>query len=473
MSVNQPIFSVTELTQKIKQTLEGRFERIQVKGEVSNLRHQASGHLYFTLKDQGAQLSAVLFRGDASLLKGGLPRDGDQLIAQGELSIYPPRGQYQLIVRKIEQTGLGELLLALHALKKKLASLGYFESKGKKPLPKYPQTIGVVTSPTGAVIRDIIHVLARRFKPFSLLLNPVRVQGESAAEEIAQAIDDFNRFRLADLLIVGRGGGSLEDLLPFNDERVAKAIFNSNIPIISAVGHETDVSIADLVADCRAPTPSAAGEMAVREYAAQTTFLQQVRVRVAQNLKQVIARCRAELKGMTRHPLFASSTALLAFYFQKFDVMIEATDETFHKGLTDRKTKLEAIRQQLKAFEPSYKIRASRAQLTFFSEKLDQRWAHQLGNLKEKLATKGDLSTLFRLVERHMRAKRERLKQLTSHLTSIDPKALLKKGYCIPFAEKDHSVIMSVRALSKMSRLSLLFHDGSASVVTDEVKRDD
>ncbi|MEM7175275.1 MAG: exodeoxyribonuclease VII large subunit [Chlamydiota bacterium] len=468
MPIDEPILSVAQLTQKIKQALESRFERVQVKGEVSNLRHQASGHLYFTLKDRDAQLSAVLFRGNARQLTGNLPRNGDQVIATGELSVYAPRGNYQLIVRNIEQAGLGQLLLKLHALKKKLGDLGYFDPTTKKLLPKYPQTIGVVTSPTGAVIRDIVNVLSRRFKPFHLVLSPVRVQGEGAAAEIAQAIDDFNRFCLADLIIVGRGGGSLEDLWPFNEECVATAIFQSNIPIISAVGHETDVSIADLAADVRAPTPSAAAEMAVREYTAQTSFLQEARARIRQSLHQVTARCRAELKGIQRHPLFASSTALLAAQWQKLDEITEALQITAQKSLAQNKEKLTAVKERLKERNPTHQIKAKRAQLGFFNERLDHTWAHRLANFQRQFETKNRAAFLS-LVQQCAAAKRERLERLISHLQSIDPKALLKKGYCIPFAEKGRSVIMTIQALKEKPRFSLLFHDGKATVSTEEV----
>ncbi|MCB1083226.1 MAG: exodeoxyribonuclease VII large subunit, partial [Simkania sp.] len=221
--------SVTELTQAIKHQLESNFTALSVKGEVTNLRLQASGHYYFSLKDENAQISAVLFQGNARFAKH-LPKMGDQVLIKGEINVYAPRGTYQIIVREIEHAGLGELLLKFHALKAKLEKMGWFDPAKKKPLPTYPKTIGVVTSPTGAVIQDILNVLKRRFPNFHLILNPVKVQGAGAAEEIAQAIDDFNRFGLADILIIGRGGGSLEDLWAFNEECVAAAIFRSKIP---------------------------------------------------------------------------------------------------------------------------------------------------------------------------------------------------------------------------------------------------
>ncbi len=260
------VFSVSELTGAIKSLLEPNFRAISVQGEISNFKLQSSGHLYFSMKDADAQISCALFRGNAAALPK-MPKDGDQVVAKGELSIYAPRGSYQIIIRELSFLGVGELLLKLHQLKETLAARGWFEATRKKPLPKLPRRIGIVTSPTGAVIQDILHVLKRRFANMEVILNPVKVQGEGAAAEIAQAIQDMNRYQLADVLIVGRGGGSIEDLWAFNEEIVAKAIFESKIPIISAVGHETDFTIADFVADVRAPTPSAAAEIATAEKA--------------------------------------------------------------------------------------------------------------------------------------------------------------------------------------------------------------
>src|SRR3990167_8243184 len=227
--------TVSELTFAIKSVLEPAFRTIAVRGEISNFKLQSSGHLYFSLKDASAQISAVLFKGNASNLTK-MPKEGDQVIAIGDISLYAPRGSYQLVIRELQFLGMGELLLKLHELKAKLQALGWFDPKIKNPLPKLPKRIGVVTSPTGAVIQDILNVLTRRFKGFHVILNPVKVQGEGAASEIAQAIEDMNRYRLADVLIVGRGGGSIEDLWAFNEELAARAIARSAIPVILGGG---------------------------------------------------------------------------------------------------------------------------------------------------------------------------------------------------------------------------------------------
>ena len=256
------IYSVAELSLEIRNLLEKQFPDVWVTGEVSNFRAAGSGHLYFTLKDETAQLRAVCFRNQARYLKFK-PQDGLAVIARGRLSVYEARGEYQLYVEFLEPAGLGALQLAFEQLKQKLVAEGLFDAARKKPLPVLPRAIGVVTSPTGAVIRDILRILRRRFRNMNVVLYPAKVQGEGAAQEIAEGIEYFNRRALVDVMIVARGGGSLEDLWAFNEEVVARAIAASQIPVISAVGHETDFTIADFVADLRAPTPSAAAELVV------------------------------------------------------------------------------------------------------------------------------------------------------------------------------------------------------------------
>lgn len=256
------IFTVSELTKSVRGLLEGHFSEVWVSGEISNFRSPGSGHYYFTLKDETAQLSCVMFRG----LNAKLPfklEDGLEVICRGRLTVYESRGQYQIVVDYCEPKGLGALQLAFEQLKKKLQAEGLFDPAHKKKLPFLPHKIGVVTSPTGAAIRDILNILGRRWPGVNILIVPVRVQGEGSAEEVAKAIGWLNVREDIDVMIVGRGGGSLEDLWAFNEEIVARAIFASRIPVISAVGHEIDFTIADFVADVRAPTPSAAAELAV------------------------------------------------------------------------------------------------------------------------------------------------------------------------------------------------------------------
>ena len=270
MAETPHIFSITELTRKIKDVLTKEIGQVWVEGEISNLKQYASGHTYFVLKDNSAQLSAVLFSNARTALSDiTCLKDGQRVKAGGAISVFEGRGQYQLVVRTIESAGVGELMERYEALKKKLKAEGLFESSQKKSLPLLPQRIGVVTSPSGAVIHDILNVLSRRFPNMQVLLTPVKVQGEGSAASIAKAIQWLNAScgrgsqHPVDLIIVGRGGGSLEDLWAFNEEIVARAVFASEIPVISAVGHEVDFTLTDFVADLRAPTPSAAAELAV------------------------------------------------------------------------------------------------------------------------------------------------------------------------------------------------------------------
>jgi exodeoxyribonuclease VII large subunit len=256
------ILTVSQLTRGVRDLLEGAFPAVWVNGEISNFVAHRSGHWYFTLKDEGASLSAAMFRGQNSRVRFE-PEHGMDVICRGRISVYPPRGNYQLIVDRIEPQGVGALQLAFEQLHRRLQAEGLFDPARKRPLPRLPVRIGLVTSPTGAAIRDMLRVLGERFRPLEIRLAPTRVQGAGAAAEIAAALDLLNRDAVVDLILCGRGGGSLEDLWAFNEEEVARAIARSAIPVISAVGHEVDVTIADLVADARAATPSNAAEIAV------------------------------------------------------------------------------------------------------------------------------------------------------------------------------------------------------------------
>ena len=261
MSTPEPqAISVSDLTQQIKNVLEGNFPILWITGEISNFVHHGSGHMYFTLKDEKAEIRGVMFQGFNQFLHFK-PENGMQVLLQGDLTVYEARGQYQIVAKKMEPAGIGTLYLAFEALKKQLAAEGLFDQEIKQKLPVYPRCIGVITSQTGAAVRDIFQVLDRRAPHVDVILKPSRVQGDKAAFDLTEAINDMAAFNAVDVIIIGRGGGSLEDLWPFNEESVARAIFACPIPIISAVGHEADLSISDLVADMRAPTPSAAAEV--------------------------------------------------------------------------------------------------------------------------------------------------------------------------------------------------------------------
>lgn len=446
-TLNREIFSVSKLTAAIKKKLETCFTFISVQGEVSNLRTQSSGHIYFTLKDADAQISAVLFRGNAAHLSR-IPKEGDQIIIQGELSVYPPRGNYQIIVREVEFSGEGELLRRLQFLKNKLEAKGWFNPSLKKSLPKIPKTIGVVTSPTGSVIQDILHVLTRRFSNFHLILNPVRVQGMEAASEIARAIQDFDRYHLADVLIIGRGGGSLEDLWPFNEEIVAEAIHLSKIPIVSAVGHETDFTLADFVADVRAPTPSAAAEIVSSEKRQMLIDLEKAKLHIVQTIGGHIRSYRKMIESICRRPPFSSPYTLLGPFLQKIDDIKDDLHQGMRQKLHLSKFYLETLLKQKERLKPE----------------------NQIFGLKQNFSKKE--KALCIAMQKQIFLRKNSLEQLTAHLRSIDPRNLLSKGYSILFREKTDSIILSKSEVGPGENLRVQLSDGQLSVKVVDEKRD-
>lgn len=302
-SAARRIFTVSEITRDIKLSLEDHFQCVWIEGEVSNLKKHSSGHWYFSLKDAEAQISCVMWRGRNQYLRFH-PEDGMKVRTYGNLTVYERQGRYQIDVHQIQPAGVGELQMAFEALKQQLNQEGLFDPDKKKPIPEYPQKIGIVTSPTGAAIRDIISVLERRFPSVEPILIPVRVQGDQAAGEIAQAISDFNEYGEVDVLIVGRGGGSLEDLWPFNEEIVARHIFASKIPVISAVGHEIDFSISDFVADVRAPTPSVAAEIAVQSRTEMLERVNRSMDRLVRSIEDRIQYFRNQIEGFEKSYAF-------------------------------------------------------------------------------------------------------------------------------------------------------------------------
>lgn len=485
-----PVLSVTELTQAIKQILEGNFRSVWLQGEISNSKLHSSGHFYFSVKDANAQIAAVMFRVDAQQLKV-LPKDGAQVVLRGEMNVYAPSGKYQLTVREMREVGVGALLLKLEELKQKIYKKGWFSKIHKKPLPKFPRRIGVVTSPTGAAIQDILNVLTRRFSGFSLLLNPVKVQGEGAAQEIAKAIDFFNQHQLVDVMIVGRGGGSIEDLWAFNEEIVAEAIFNSKIPIISAVGHETDNCIADYVADVRAPTPSAAAEIVIAEKAHQLHHLAQLQKRMQQTLFHHLRHSRQQLAGILRHPSIASPIMVLGPWMQRLDALREKMDRAIKQDFINKRLKINALQQQIQSLKPGMQIRQFQQRLALLAKSIDQTLSEQIGRKRELVYEKdvqlqqswknGQSRRYLQLsaplkrrqleqnITRSLILQRERLDVLTASLNAVNPKNLLAKGYCILFSEKDRCAITSIQAVAKDDKLRLALSDGDILTTVTEV----
>lgn len=398
------VLTVTELTEEIKEILEERFPDIWVEGEISNLRTPSSGHLYFTLKDDFSQIRAVLFKSQARALRF-MPEDGLQVLCRGRVSLYEKRGEYQIILEAIQPKGIGELQLAFLQLRERLEREGLFDSARKKPLPMIPQKIGIVTSPTGAVIQDMIQIIHRRFENVHILLYPVRVQGEGASQEISDGIDYFNAHTDADVVIVGRGGGSLEDLWPFNEELVARAIARSRIPILSAVGHETDYTIADFVADVRAPTPSAAAELVVREKREIKNTISHLRNRLEGQILRVLQAYRTELSHVTRI-------------------------------LGDPRRTLQEWALRLDDLENRLQVR-----MRWVLERKKGRWVQQDQGLllcnpvrtfeKLRALTSQTRKRLDKAIDHSLQIRRQRLGGIIATLNSLSPLAILERGYSI------------------------------------------
>lgn len=356
---NQPIelpetsaLTVSALTSLIKDALETKFHDVTVVGEVSQFKRAASGHIYLTLKDESAVLNAIIWRNLASRLKFDL-EEGLELIAQGNVDVYPPRGSYQLIIRRVEPRGMGELQLAFRQLLAKLREEGLFRAEIKKPLPAFPRNIGIVTSPTGAAIRDMTNVIFRRFPLARLYLFPTRVQGKGAAEEIARGLRLLNERRPGlDLIIVGRGGGSLEDLWAFNEEVVARAIHESQIPVISAVGHEVDFSISDYVADRRAATPTEAGEMAVPNLDELRQGLKNAEKRLALSLRRKVSRARERLRSLIASYVFRHPETLLTERAQRADELVEKLTTLISHKIQILKERTGSAASRLEALSP-------------------------------------------------------------------------------------------------------------------------
>ncbi|MBI4011859.1 MAG: exodeoxyribonuclease VII large subunit [Candidatus Rokubacteria bacterium] len=400
------VYSVSELTAAITETLEARFGGLWVEGEISNLRVVSSGHVYFTLKDEGAQVRAVLFKSRARRLRFA-PADGLHVLAFANLDVYAARGEYQLVCEVLEPKGLGALQLAFEQLKARLAAEGLFDPARKRPLPVLPRRVGLVTSPTGAAVRDFLRVITRRFADVHVLVYPVRVQGETAAPEIARALHDLNRMGGLDVLVVARGGGSLEDLWAFNEEAVARAIAGSKIPVISAVGHETDVTIADFVADLRAPTPSAAAELVVREKAQLVTHLAGLRDRLHRTMAQRVGRLRERLDDVRRRRVLTDPARPLRDWSRRLDDL----GVRLQRGLNIRR---EQVRERLARAGRALRPEGLRAHVRH-----DARHLAQLGGRLTR-AARGETTRRRRAVE-----------ALAGRLDGLSPLACLARGYSI------------------------------------------
>ena len=444
------VLTVSQVTQEIKEILEDSYPLVWIEGEISNLRLVQSGHAYFTLKDAKSQLRTVMFRSSVRQLPFTHPEAGMQVIARGRLSVYEPRGDYQLIAEAIDPKGVGALQIAFEQLKERLFQEGLFDEDRKLPLPAMPQRIGIVTSPTGAAIRDIIQVAHRRSANVHLFLYPVRVQGKEAAGEIVRAVAALNAFEPPlDVLIVGRGGGSLEDLWAFNEEAVAWAIAGSEIPVISAVGHETDTTIADFVADLRASTPSAAAELVVKS---------------AEELSQQAGALLARMHNVVQHTLMRSATALehlatarpfrapqrfVQARQQQVDDLMLQLDKAWLNDVQSRTRRLETAIKALARSNPQWRWQRQHAHLDIQRRRLEA-------------ASRSRLSL-----------RDQTLRGLGGKLHSLSPLAILARGYGICRDAATQQLITRAAPVKPGQHVELVLHDGQLACTVDDVREND
>lgn len=343
--------TVTQLTNLIKNMLENSFQNILLKGEISNFKPSSAGHLYFSLKDADAQISAVMFRGSASNLTFQ-PKDGTMVQARGKISVYAPRGNYQLIIISMEKAGTGNIMEMIEQRKRKLAAEGLFDSARKRTLPYFPKTVGIVTSPGGAALRDILNIRKRRNDKVEIIVLPSLVQGDTAAPTIVNMIQIANRHKLCDVLIVGRGGGSLEDLLPFSEESVVRAIAASEIPVVSAVGHEIDWALSDFAADCRAPTPSAAAEIVIPEKTAILNEIDACKTTLYGEISERTRRLRLLLKSFDPENMHTRLLNIEQRLSERFDRAFDSMKSSMEELIKDRRRTIEHSREILENCNP-------------------------------------------------------------------------------------------------------------------------
>ena len=445
MSIQNPeILTVSQLTRRVKELLETEISYIWVAGEISNWRVSPAGHAYFTLKDKDSQIDAVIFRGKLMRLKFG-PENGLEVVAFGLVTVYEKRGSYQIICDEMHPKGMGALQLAFEKLKKKLDEEGLFSPEHKKPLPLLPRRIGIVTSPTGAAIRDILHVINRRFANVHILIHPARVQGEEAAEEIVEGIRALEELGV-DVMIVGRGGGSLEDLWPFNEEIVVRAIFAAKTPIISAVGHEIDFTLADFVADVRAPTPSAAAELVVQEQEALVQSVRQFQKRLAQGLAGHVARVRSRLALAQSSFVFRRPEELVRERRQRVDELRMRMEGQLRDSTRLARRRLDHALRSIALLSPMARVRRAAGDLQALYRRLVQ------GGIANATRARG------------------RLAPLLVQLDALSPLAVLARGYALAWKLPERALVRDASQLTPGDSVEIRFERGSVTAAVEQVK---
>jgi exodeoxyribonuclease VII large subunit len=436
------VWRVADLVGAVRTTVERSYTDVWVEGEISNFRLADSGHMYFALKDGDALLRVVMFRMQARLLRFK-PDNGMQIIARGRVTIYDQRGELQLSAEFLEPVGAGALQLAFEQLKNKLAQEGLFDRSRKKAIPQLPRRIGIVTSARGAALHDILNVLARRHESVGILIYPAQVQGEAAPSEVAGGIRYFNRSKSVDVIIVARGGGSIEDLAGFNDEGLARTIAASQLPIISAVGHETDFTIADFVADLRAPTPSAAAEMVIESKYRLAENLGHLRHRLAQATRYRLSVARRQLNDLAQHGAFVRMQEVIARRGQRLDELVYRMGATHQKLLNEFRRRLEIAAARVRAFDFRRSLAMTRKEL-------------EAGN-----------EALARSMQSLIAAHKAQLNQAAATLQALSPLQILDRGYALVF-DSNGALVKDASQLAAGDEVSARVAKGS---FTAQVKK--
>jgi exodeoxyribonuclease VII large subunit len=436
-SVNGQFLSVYDVTVKIKKLLDtsAALQNVWVRAEISNFKKHSRGHMYFTLKDDRSRLQSVMFAGSNKSLRF-TPENGMGVLVRGDISVYEPFGQYQFYVKEMQPDGIGDLYLAFEQLKKKLEAAGYFEESRKKPLPRIPERIAVVTSPTGAAVRDIVTTLRRRYPLAKVTLLPVLVQGPHASGSISRAVRQADDTGIFDVMIVGRGGGSLEELWAFNEEAVAKAVFESQTPVVSAVGHETDVTISDFTADLRAPTPTAAAEMVVPDIQEMRAFTTERHARLQRIMNQYAKQAGDHLKRLENSYAFKYPKKLLEEKEQQLDMMQERLKRSLKQASQEQQQRLQLWHERLKNVHPEKQMAVQREK----AEQLEKSLVHTMELL--------------------MKNKNQQLSMQVSKLDLLSPLQLMKKGYSLVYNE-EKSLIKSIEDTYEGGAVTIRLQDGS------------
>lgn len=409
------IWRVADLVSAVRTTVERGYTDVWVEGEISNFRPAESGHLYFTLKDGDAQLRIVMFRSQARLLRFR-PENGMQIIARGRVTIYDARGELQLSAEFLEPVGAGALQLAFEQLKKRLAEEGLFDQSRKKPIPQLPRRIGIVTSPRGAALHDMLNVLGRRHENVGILIYPAQVQGESAPSEVSSGVRYFNRARNVDVIVIARGGGSIEDLAAFNDEGLARVIATSHLPVISAVGHETDFTICDFVSDLRAPTPSAAAELVIESKHRIAEHLAHLHQRLDRGARYQLMLARNRLTELAQHGAFAGMQDLLGRRSQRLDELMFRMAASFRHNLHDYSRRLDVAAARVRHYDFRRSLAMTRNQLDSGTD------------------------SLLRVMRNRLNEHRGGLNELYAKLDALSPVKILERGYALVFAAEGNLV---------------------------------